>query len=70
MSDVRGPADPGGTLDASLYEEVERDQRATARRWPWSCWPRSRPGIGAGAACGARGRGLIASLLGWYSGRR
>ena len=53
-------------LDASLYEEVERDQSATAQALAVVVLAALATGIGARGGLLGLAAGVIASLIGWY----
>jgi hypothetical protein len=53
-------------LDVSLYEEVERDERATAQALAVVVLAALATGIGARGGLVGLVAGVIASLIGWY----
>jgi hypothetical protein len=53
-------------LDATLYEEVERDPSATAQAVAVVVLTALATGIGAGGGLVGLAAGVIAALLGWY----
>jgi len=53
-------------LDVALYEEVERDERATAQALAVVVLAALATGIGARGGLFGLAAGVIASLIGWY----